>query len=206
MPTALNRESPRYANVARWCAIVTLLSTFAAAGATCSAADDGANAAVEAGADTSADAGANAGAELPGQSFFLFGPAVAELGDPHPRAMGFVEYRYEPAPVRAGPWLALEATARDVFVGFGGFVDVPLGAGWLFSASLGAAIYRDYNGLRLGSPLEFRITGEFTRQVKHGRIGAGFTHFSNARTGESNPGTEIVKIIWVMPLKHIRPD
>jgi len=142
----------------------------------------------------------------PGQSFFLFGPAIAEVVDPHPRAMGFVEYRYEPAALRPGPWLALEATARDVFVGFGGFIDIPSGAGWLFTPSLGAAIYRDHDGLGLGSPLEFRVTGEFTRRVEHGRIGASLAHFSNARTGERNPGTEVLKFIWVVPLKRGPPD
>lgn len=180
MPTSFIPTSLR-------CVIVALLCGLASTESPCSAADAGAQ-------------------EPPGQSFFLFGPAVAEIVDPHPRAMGFAEYRYEPAPLRPGPWLALEATARDLFVGFGAFIDIPIGAEWLFTPSIGAAIYRDNDGLGLGSPLELRFTAEFTRRLEHGRIGASVSHFSNGRTAHPNPGTEVLKIIWVVPLKHGHRD
>ena len=163
------------------CAVVALLCGLAVNETPCSAANDDA-----------------------GSSFFLFGPGVAEIVDPSPRAMGFAEFRYAPGRLRPGPWLSVEATARDLFVGFGAFLDIPMGARWLFTPSFGAGIYREHDGLGLGDPLEFRATAEFTRRLEHGRFGASLAHLSNAGIGETNPGTEVIKIVWVVPLQRAR--
>ena len=114
--------------------------------------------------------------------------------------MGFVEYRYTAARHRPGPYAALEATERDLFVGAGLFFDIPVGRRWVFTPSLGAAIYREHDGLGLGDPVEFRATAEFTYGLDETRFGASFGHFSNAGIGETNPGVEILKLVWVMPL------
>jgi len=135
-----------------------------------------------------------------GESLLLFGPAAAGILDPGPRAMTFVEYRYTTGRHRPGPWLALETTERDLFVGFGAFLDLPLGRCWIFTPSLGAAIYREHEGLKLGYPLEFRTTAELTCRLDRWRIGASFGHYSNASLGEVNPGTEVLKIVWVVPV------
>ena len=137
----------------------------------------------------------------PGVSLLAFGPAAADLFDDHPKGMGFLEYRYTPGRLRASPWLALEMTDHDLFVGFGFFFDIPLGARWLFTPSLGAALYHeDDAGLGLGGPLEFRSTAEFTRAVGRWRVGGSLGHFSHANIGEPNPGTEVLKLVWIVPL------
>ena len=135
-----------------------------------------------------------------GQSLLLFGPAVADVIDEHPAAMVFVEYRYTTGRYRPGPWAALEATSDDLFAGVGAFIDIPLGRRCLFTPSLGAALYDEGDGLRLGYPLEFRSTIEFTWRVGAWRAGASLAHFSNAGLGETNRGTEVLKLLWVMPL------
>jgi len=135
-----------------------------------------------------------------GDWWLLLGAAAVGLFDPEPVAMASVEYRYTTGRHRPGPWLALEATKRDLFVGFGAFFDFPMGRRWVFSPSLGAAIYRDHDGLGLGYPLEFRSAAELTCRLEHWRLGASFSHYSNASLGEDNPGTEIVKIVFVVPL------
>lgn len=136
----------------------------------------------------------------PGTSLVVFGPAVAGVYDAGSPPMGFVEYRYTTGRFRPGPWLALEATAHDLFVGFGLALDLPLGRRWVFTPSVGAGIYQEHDGLGLGSPLEIRSTAELTRRLKRVRFGAGFEHLSNFGTGDHNPGTEIVKVLWVIPL------
>jgi hypothetical protein len=135
-----------------------------------------------------------------GDSWLLLGAAAAGIFDPDPEAMASFEYRYTTGRHRPGPWLALEATERDLFVGFGAFVDLPLGPRWVFTPSLGAAIYREHDGLGLGYPLEFRSAADLTYRLERWRWGAGFSHYSNASLGEDNPGTEILKIVFVVPL------
>ena len=138
--------------------------------------------------------------EKSSQSLLLFGPAVADVIDDHPYAMAFVEYRHTTGRYRPGPWAALEATRHDFFAGAGAFVDIPLGDRCVFTPSLGAALYDEGEGLRLGYPLEFRSTIEFTWRVGSWRAGASLAHFSNAGLGETNRGTEVLKLLWVMPL------
>lgn len=132
--------------------------------------------------------------------WLLLGAAAVGVFDPDPVAMASVEYRYTTGRHRPAPWLSLEATKRDLFVGFGAFVDLPMGRRWVFTPSLGAALYREHDGLGLGYPLEFRSAAELTYRLDRWRWGASFSHYSNASLGEGNPGTEIVKIVVVVPL------
>jgi hypothetical protein len=119
--------------------------------------------------------------------------------------MAFVEGRFPVGRHRTGPWLAIEATGRDLFVGCGAFVDLPFGRHWVFTPSLGAAFYREHDGLGLGHQLEFRSTAELTRAFARWRFGASFGHFSNAGLGETNPGTEVLKLLWVVPMGRRGP-
>ena len=134
------------------------------------------------------------------ESLLVFGPAVANVLYPDRSAMACVEYRYTTGRYHPGPWLALEATGRDLFVGFGLFLDRPLGRRFMFTPSAGMAIYQEHDGLGLGSPLEFRAAGELTYRLARWRFGASFEHYSNATLSDSNPGTEIVRVLWVVPL------
>lgn len=147
-----------------------------------------------------------AGDSEAGESLLLFGPAVAGVFDPAPPVMAFMEYRYTTGRYKPGPWLALETTERDLFVGFGLFLDLPFARRWFFTPSVGAAIYREHEGLGLGFPLEFRATAELTCRLDRWRLGASFGHYSHGNLGEANPGTEILKIVWVVPLGRPGPQ
>jgi hypothetical protein len=114
--------------------------------------------------------------------------------------MASLESRYATGRYRPGPWLAIEATERDLFIGLGVFLDLPFGRRWVFTPSLGAAIYGEHDGLGLGHPLEFRSTAELTRRIGRWRLGGSFGHYSNAGLGDPNPGTEILKVVWIVPL------
>jgi hypothetical protein len=135
-----------------------------------------------------------------GEWWLLLGAAAAGIFDPDPKAMASFEYRYATGRHRPGPWLALEATERDLFIGFGAFIDLPMGQRWVFTPSLGAAVYHEHDGLGLGYPLEFRSAADLTYRLERWRWGASFSHYSNAGLGEDNPGTEILKIVVVVPV------
>jgi lipid A 3-O-deacylase PagL len=135
-----------------------------------------------------------------GEWWLLLGAAAVGIFDPDPKAMASVESRYTSGRHRPGPWLALEATERDLFIGFGAFVDLPMGQRWVFTPSLGAAIYQEHDGLGLGYHLEYRSAAELTCRIERWRWGTSFSHYSNASLGEDNSGTEILKILFVVPV------
>jgi hypothetical protein len=146
-------------------------------------------------------AGATAAtADMAGTSSIAVGLGAVEVFDPGPRGLVTLEYRYAAGRLRPSPWLAAETTGDDRFFGFGGYVDVPLGRRLVLTPALGAAIYVDDGGIGLGWHLEFRSSLEVTWPIGRTRLGAGFAHYSNAGLGDTNPGTESLRVVWVVPL------
>lgn len=135
-----------------------------------------------------------------GASSIVLGIGAVEIVDPDPRGLLSFEYRYAAGRFRPSPWLAAEATGNDRFFGFGGFVDVPLGRRLVLTPAFGAAIYLDHGGIGLGWHLEFRSSIELTWRVGATRLGIGVAHYSNAGLGETNPGSEAVRVVWLLPL------
>jgi hypothetical protein len=80
--------------------------------------------------------------------------------------------------------------------------DFPFARGWVFTPSIGAAIYLEHNGLHLGYPLEFRTAVELTHGLGATRFGAAFGHYSNFYMGETNRGTEYLKAVLIVPLSR----
>ena len=150
---------------------------------------------------------AAAAAELPaaapgaaaGESSIAFALGVVEFVDPEPRGMVSFEYRYAAGRYRPSPWLAAEATGNDRFFGFGGCLDIPLGNRLVLTPALGGAIYLEHDGMGLGWHLEFRSSLEMTWRVGRTRLGAGIAHYSNAGLGDANPGTEALRVVWIVP-------
>jgi len=147
-----------------------------------------------------AAAASAAAAPAAGTSWFALGAGAAQIFDPHQVAMVTLEYRYAVGRLRPSPWLAAEATTNDRFFGFGGSVDIPIGQRVILTPALGASIYLEHDGLGLGWHLEGRSSLEVTWPVGGTRIGAAFAHFSNARLGDHNPGTEILRVVWIVPI------
>lgn len=134
-----------------------------------------------------------------GESSVAIALGVVQFVDPDPRGMVSFEYRYAAGRYRPSPWLAAEATGNDRFFGFGGFLDIPLGNRLVLTPALGGAIYLEHDGIGLDWHLEFRSSLELTWQVGATRLGAAIAHYSNLNLGEHNPGTEVMRVVWVVP-------
>src|SRR5437867_2087328 len=113
-----------------------------------------------------------------------------DVVDPSPHPFLSVEWRYDAGRRMPSPWLAFETTAHDQFYAFGMYGDLRFGHGWVFTPSVGAAIYQQHSGLDLGYQLEFRTMAEITYGRGGVRFGASFGHYSNMYLGETNRGTE----------------
>lgn len=124
---------------------------------------------------------------------------AVEIVDPDPRALVSFEYRYAAGRYRPSPWIAAEATGDDRFFGFGALVDLPLGRRLALTPAFGAGIYLDPGGGGLGWHLEFRSSLEMTWRIGGTRLGAGVAHYSNAGLGDTNPGTESLRVVWIVP-------
>lgn len=75
---------------------------------------------------------------------------------------------------------------------------------WFFTLSSGPGSYgRNHNGEDLGLPLEFLSSIEVGRQFSRGqRLALGFSHISNASLASTNPGNELVRLTYSLPLNH----
>ncbi len=131
----------------------------------------------------------------------LVGPAFANVLDARQVPYGFLELRPSIRLLgRIGPWLSVEGTGRERFVGVGLFTDVPVGPRWTVTPSVGTGFYSETGGVDLGYRLEFRSTLEVTWRFRSGlAVGASFGHFSNAGFGSANPGSEAVKLVVSVP-------
>ncbi len=71
---------------------------------------------------------------------------------------------------------------------------------FFFTPSLGAGIYDDGSGKKLGNDLQFRTSLELSYELKNkNRIGISFSHISNANLGNKNPGVEILSFTYHIP-------
>lgn len=99
------------------------------------------------------------------------------------------------------PWAGLEVTSDGAVYGLGGLLaDIPLGDSFRLTPSAGAGLYHDGNGKDLGHVVEFRTQIELSYRFQNDqRLGLAFGHISNASLGNSNPGTEIVTLYYMIP-------
>jgi len=134
-----------------------------------------------------------------GVSSVAFALGVVEFIDPEPRGLVSFEYRYATGRCRPAPWLAAEATGNDRFFGFGAFFDIPLGERLILTPAVGGTIYLEHGGMGLGWHFEFRSSLELTWPVGATRLGAAIVHYSNEGLGQTNPGTEALRVVWIVP-------
>ena len=104
------------------------------------------------------------------------------------------------------PWAGVEGTSRGSVWGGGGvLLDIPI---WRFSLvpQAGIGAYGQGRGKALGSPLEFRTGVELAYRFGDGsRVGAMFTHMSNADVARRNAGTEAIVVNYQVPLGWLIP-
>ncbi len=115
----------------------------------------------------------------------------------------FMEYRAQRVWI-IHPKLGVEFTTDGAVFGYGGFhFDIPLTQKIVMVIGSAVGYYTNGNGKDLGNHVEFRSGGEFDYQFSNGpRLGVGLVHISNAGLGNRNPGTEILSLVYSIPLSR----
>lgn len=100
------------------------------------------------------------------------------------------------------PFVGAMTTTDSAFYGYGGvYVDVFLGRRFVVTPNFAAGYYHDGNGRDLGYGLEFRSAIDVAyRFDDRTRLGLSFYHISNASLGARNPGTEVLSVVYSIPL------
>lgn len=126
-----------------------------------------------------------------------------DLVQDHDKATEFrVEYRSDQKIWLVKPFVGLMGTTDSAIYGYGGFLlDVYFGKRWVLTPSLAAGYYDEGDGLDLGHEVEFRSSIELSyRFDNRSRLGISFYHLSNASISDDNPGTEVLSIVYSIPL------
>jgi hypothetical protein len=104
------------------------------------------------------------------------------------------------------PFVGVSGTTDGAVYGFFGLkADINIGDHFVIMPSAAVGAFGHGDGKDLGSVLEFRTGAEFAwRFEDRSRLGVGIHHISNASVGDINPGTEIVSIVYSLPLDFLR--
>ena len=103
------------------------------------------------------------------------------------------------------PWGGLELTSDgSIWGGVGLYRDFRVGKRIVVTPNFGAGLYaQGGSDLDLGGTLEFRSQIETAYEFDdQSRVGVALGHISNASTGDSNPGTEILSVYYHIPIGH----
>ena len=122
-------------------------------------------------------------------------------------ALAGIEVRFPDNWNRIRPWLGTGAANDGTwFVGAGLVYDFHPSSDWVISIGSGPTYY-DSNDRNLGLDLEFYSFIEGTRRFGNGmRVGARVGHLSNAGFGDRNPGTEVMTLVFVVPITSERKE
>ncbi len=104
------------------------------------------------------------------------------------------------------PWAGLELTSQGSTWGGGGLLyDWKLAEKWHITPSIGAGLYtKGGSDIDLDAPIQFRTQLEISYEFKEkSRLGINLSHMSNAHLGNSNPGTEVISLLWATPINSI---
>lgn len=126
-----------------------------------------------------------------------------DLVQDHNQAAEFrAEYRSDKKIWIFKPFVGAMGTTDSAFYGYAGvLVDIYFGRRWVLTPNFAAGYYDKGNGLDLGHELEFRSSIELSyRFDNRTRLGVSFYHMSNASIGSDNPGTEVLSIVYSIPL------
>lgn len=123
--------------------------------------------------------------------------------DEGPSAVG-VEYRWAPI----GPWHLVPGAGVTLAEEGAAYAyaalhfDIHLGRSWFLTPTIGAGAFRNGGNLDLGYALEFRTGLELSfRVADRYRLGLLGYHLSNASLSDDNPGTEVVELVFAIPLR-----
>lgn len=123
------------------------------------------------------------------------------------RVGGGLEYRWAPlGRWKLAPGAGLTVAETGAMYGYASLhCDLRLGRSWYLTPVLGAGLFRNTDALDLGHAVEFKTGLEISMQVPSlGRIGLAGYHLSNAGLSTDNPGTEVLELVFALPLGRHR--
>lgn len=103
------------------------------------------------------------------------------------------------------PFVGLSGTTDGAIYGYFGFkADLYLGDHVVLMPNVAVGAFGRGDGKDLGSTVEFRSGAELAwRFEDRSRLGVTFHHISNASIGEKNPGTEILGVVYSIPIDFL---
>jgi len=106
------------------------------------------------------------------------------------------------ADIQFHPFVGFEPDSRGALYGLGGFAgDWYISHHWIFTWSEGAGLWYRGNGIRMGSVVEFRSQAELGWRFDNNiRTTLEFSHVSNAKLTNINPGQEIGGVYLHIPV------
>jgi len=104
------------------------------------------------------------------------------------------------------PFIGGSVTTDAAFYGYAGFkTDIYLSDRLILMPQAAVGAFADGDGKDLGSTLEFKTGLELAwRFEDRSRLGVAIHHISNASIGDTNPGTEIISVVYSLPLDLLR--
>ncbi len=135
-------------------------------------------------------------------AFLAFGAGYFDINDNKEAAEFRIEYRVGQRFWIFKPMIGGMATSDAAIYAYAGVnVDLFMGRRFVLTPNFAAGFYHDGDGKDLGHSAEFRSGLEFAyRFDNRSRLGLAFHHISNASLDDNNPGTEILAIVYSLPL------
>ena len=133
----------------------------------------------------------------------LLGVGGGVLGIADTQKVRFASLEYRPAVklYNISPWIGLEFSDEFFYGAAGVLMDFFLSENTLLTPSFGIGYYPENENVDLGGELQFRTCIELSYQFQNsGRLAIGWSHISNGGIYHSNPGTEILKMVYYIPL------
>lgn len=142
------------------------------------------------------------------RSMIVFGAGaigVIEHGDrsKSTSAVFSAEYRSPRSFFHVSPMAGvLGSTDSDAYVSVGVYHDFTLNPRWILTPHLSIGVYHHGAGNDLGGSFPFFQPGIdlFHRLQNGARVGVSVRHLSNSFTRDRNPGTEMVMLVYGIPL------
>lgn len=134
--------------------------------------------------------------------FLAFGVGYFDINDDKDAADFRIEYRGSSRFWLFKPIIGGMATSDAAIYGYAGVnVDLFFGRRFVLTPNFAAGFYHDGDGKDLGHAVEFRSGAELAyRFDNRSRLGVALHHISNASLDDNNPGTEILALVYSLPL------
>jgi len=134
--------------------------------------------------------------------FVSVGIGYYDINDNEDAAEFRVEYRSNKRLWVFNPFGGVMVSSDAAVYAYGGIMlDLFFGRRWVLTPNFAAGLYTDGSGKDLGHTIEFRSALNLAyRFDNRARLGLSFYHISNASLADNNPGTEVLTVLYSIPL------